>query len=66
MDYVLPFDDDNGERWWLQGAKHVERRGLRVPWQATRPAGLEHWTGPGRPVMVSHIVLFIIGSEGLA
>jgi NADPH:quinone reductase-like Zn-dependent oxidoreductase len=23
-----------------------------VPWQATRPAGLEHWTGPGRPVMV--------------
>jgi hypothetical protein len=46
MDYVLPFDDDNGERWWLQGAKHVERRGLRVPWQATRPLGSS--TGQGR------------------
>jgi cholesterol oxidase len=35
MDYVLPFDDDAGERWWLEGAKHVERRGLRGPWRAT-------------------------------
>lgn len=34
MDYMLPFDDDTGRRWWLQGTKHVERRGLRGPWRA--------------------------------
>ena len=22
---MLPFDDDTGQRWWLQGAEHVER-----------------------------------------
>ena len=35
MDYVLPFDDDTGQQWWLQGTKHIERRGLRGPWRAT-------------------------------
>jgi len=35
MDYVLPFDDGDGVRWWLQGAKHIERRGMRGPWRAT-------------------------------
>jgi cholesterol oxidase len=35
MDYVIPFDDGEGVRWWLQGAKHIERRGLRGPWRAT-------------------------------
>jgi cholesterol oxidase len=34
MNYMLPFDDDTGQRWWLQGTKHVERRGLRGPWRA--------------------------------
>jgi hypothetical protein len=40
MDYVLPFDDDAGQRWWLQGAKHVERQGLRGPWRATTELSL--------------------------
>jgi cholesterol oxidase len=35
MDYALPFTDDTDQRWWLQGAKQVERRGLRGPWRAT-------------------------------
>ena len=34
MDYILPFDDDTGERWWLEGAKHVVRQG-RGPWRAS-------------------------------
>jgi hypothetical protein len=27
MGYFLPFDDDTGERWWLECAKHVVRQG---------------------------------------
>ena len=34
MDSFLPFDDDTGERWWLEGAKHVVRQG-RGPWRAS-------------------------------
>jgi len=37
-----------------------------VPTCAARPPELAHWTGPKRPVMVSHIVVFTVGSEGLA
>jgi hypothetical protein len=35
MDYAMPFDDDAGVRWLLQGSKQVERRGRRGPWRAT-------------------------------
>lgn len=34
MNYMLPFDDDAGQRWLLQGTKYVERRGRRGPWRA--------------------------------
>jgi cholesterol oxidase len=35
MDYLVPFVDDNGVRWLLQGSKLVYRRGLIGPWRAT-------------------------------
>src|SRR5262249_54107215 len=35
MDYSLPFTDDSGKRWLLQGSKHVERGRSRGPWRAT-------------------------------
>jgi cholesterol oxidase len=35
MDYVVPFVDDDGVSWLLQGSKLVYRRGLIGPWQAT-------------------------------
>jgi cholesterol oxidase len=35
MDYIVPFVDDDGVSWLLQGSKLVYRRGLIGPWQAT-------------------------------
>jgi cholesterol oxidase len=35
MDYIVPFVDDNGASWLLQGSKQVYRRGLIGPWRAT-------------------------------
>ena len=55
-------------RWqmsWYTIAAMTEATG-RFPTCATRLPALAHWTGPRRPVMVSHVVLFTVGSEGLA
>jgi cholesterol oxidase len=35
MDYIVPFVDDDGASWLLQGSKQVFRRGLIGPWRAT-------------------------------
>ncbi|BAL93149.1 putative cholesterol oxidase [Actinoplanes missouriensis 431] len=35
MDYVLPFTDDEGREWLLQGVKKVGRRHGLHPWRAT-------------------------------
>lgn len=35
MDYIVPFVDDSGVGWLLQGSKLVYRRGLIGPWRAT-------------------------------
>ena len=35
MTYVLPFTDDAGRPWLLQGVKHVRRRWNTDPWRAT-------------------------------
>jgi cholesterol oxidase len=35
MDYIVPFVDDDGASWLLQGSKQVYRRGLIGPWRAT-------------------------------
>ena len=35
MDYIVPFVDDDGVGWLLQGSKLVYRRGLIGPWRAT-------------------------------
>jgi cholesterol oxidase len=35
MDYIVPFADDKGTSWLLQGSKLVYRRGLIGPWRAT-------------------------------
>jgi len=35
MDYIVPFDDDAGSSWLLQGSKLVYRRGAVGPWRAT-------------------------------
>jgi cholesterol oxidase len=35
MDYTLPFTDDDGNPWLLQGSKRIERRWLNGPWHAT-------------------------------
>jgi hypothetical protein len=36
MDYALPFTGDTRQRWWLRGAKHVQRQGQRGPWGTTK------------------------------
>jgi cholesterol oxidase len=46
MDYIVPFVDDNGVRWLLQGSKLVYRRGLIGPWRATTRMGVA-LTAPG-------------------
>jgi cholesterol oxidase len=35
MDYTVPFTDDTGNPWLLQGIKRIERRWLNGPWHAT-------------------------------
>jgi cholesterol oxidase len=35
MDYAVPFTDDAGTEWLLQGSKQIERRWLNGPWYAT-------------------------------
>jgi hypothetical protein len=35
MDYTVPFIDDAGNEWLLQGSKRIERRWLNGPWYAT-------------------------------
>jgi cholesterol oxidase len=35
MDYVVPFEDDRGMSWLLQGSKQVYRRRAIGPWRAT-------------------------------
>jgi cholesterol oxidase len=40
MDYIVPFVDDNGVSWLLQGSKLVYRRGLIGPWRATTRMGV--------------------------
>jgi cholesterol oxidase len=35
MDYIVPFDDDGGSSWLLQGSKLVYRRRRIGPWRAT-------------------------------
>jgi cholesterol oxidase len=46
MDYVVPFVDDGGASWLLQGSKLVYRRGLVGPWRATTRMGVAV-TAPG-------------------
>jgi cholesterol oxidase len=46
MDYIVPFVDDNGASWLLQGSKLVYRRGLIGPWRATTRMGVA-LTAPG-------------------
>jgi hypothetical protein len=46
MDYVVPFVDDDGTSWLLQGSKLVYRRGLVGPWRATTRMGVAV-TAPG-------------------
>jgi cholesterol oxidase len=40
MDYIVPFVDDHGAAWLLQGSKLVHRRGLIGPWRATTRMGV--------------------------
>jgi cholesterol oxidase len=35
MDYTIPFTDDAGNPWLLQGSKRIERRWFNGPWRAT-------------------------------
>jgi len=35
MDYIVPFVDDDGSSWLLQGSKLVYRRRAIGPWRAT-------------------------------
>ncbi|WP_433158135.1 GMC oxidoreductase [Kribbella sp. CA-247076] len=35
MDYLVPFTDDEGTRWLLQGRKYVQRARGNNPWRAT-------------------------------
>jgi cholesterol oxidase len=46
MDYIVPFVDDDGVSWLLQGTKLVYRRGLIGPWRATTRLGVA-LTAPG-------------------
>jgi cholesterol oxidase len=46
MDYQVPFVDDDGASWLLQGSKQVYRRGLTGPWKATTRMGVA-LTAPG-------------------
>ncbi|MEU8239420.1 GMC family oxidoreductase [Actinoplanes missouriensis] len=40
MDYVLPFIDDEGREWLLQGVKMIGRDHDRNPWRATTRMGV--------------------------